>query len=566
MSYVIGSNCVGCHYCAVECPVSCIDFDGFQYAIKESECTDCGICAEICPISIITKKGEKKEKAKAGFQILDCDVLVLGAGGAGLISAVKAAEICGQKVIVLEKAKKPGGSTYIAGGAHFQILNSKKQQEMGKPDTRDDKFRQLMNGSQWEVNPRLVRNFVDTSGPFFDWFMEKCAEEAFYFEDPPGNYFDGQIYLRSKHIHKKSSDLSIGPGWAGSYLVEKVLEECRRLGIDVLTESRARHFITDNKGKVTGVLADTKEGQLKVNCRACVIAAGTMADEKKLAKLWPGLFSEGNFLKLAVPTNTGDSLDMAEEIGAHVDRESMRPRFMGPAHHPFSYSIYRIMRQPEIVYVNLKGERWIDETGELMTGSFRLSKQPKSLTYAIIDSDILEMLGERCIATPIFPVVGKQEIPILQKYREDIEREVANGFPAKKADTLKGLAEKMSVDQKTFVQTIERYNEYCKNGRDLDYFKKSEYLKPIRKAPFYAFLGLRFFRGVMGGGIIINENTEVLSTKGEVMPGLFAAGDNVGGLAPPVQPPHMGGLSWACCSGYMAGIAAANYVKRLPKV
>ncbi|NTV90579.1 MAG: 4Fe-4S dicluster domain-containing protein, partial [Clostridiales bacterium] len=112
MSYKIVGRCVCCHYCASECPAQAIGFVGSQYAINPDKCTGCGICAEVCPISVIENEEVPRKKPEAHpLKHMSCDLLVLGGGGAGLIAAVKAAEVSGGKVIVLEKAKKTGGST-----------------------------------------------------------------------------------------------------------------------------------------------------------------------------------------------------------------------------------------------------------------------------------------------------------------------------------------------------------------------------------------------------------------------------------------------------------------------
>jgi hypothetical protein len=86
------------------------------------------------------------------------------------------------------------------------------------------------------------------------------------------------------------------------------------------------------------------------------------------------------------------------------------------------------------------------------------------------------------------------------------------------------LALKMDIDPKAFVATIEKYNKYCEQGKDPDFGKKAEYLKPVKKPPFYAFWGQRFTE-VTHGGIAVNEDGEMLDTKGKVIPGLYAGGD-----------------------------------------
>ncbi|MDB9822220.1 FAD-binding protein [Deltaproteobacteria bacterium] len=494
--------------------------------------------------------------------VMNCDLVVLGAGGSGLVAAVKAAEISGKKVIVLEKAKKAGGSTYFAHG--FGVQNSKWQQEAGMPDTRDDMFRRTMQNLKWKVNHKLVLNYIYSSGPFFDWLVEKGGAEEYFKKPVAGQQLEGMMAMMGgisfpyRHMNKTSRDPSIGPGWMGSYVVTKMLEQCEKIGIPVLTETRAKEFITDAKGNVTGLLADAKDGRLQVNCKACVMAAGGFgANKEKLKKRWPE-FCDGNRLHMfSCPTSDGDSLDMAENIGVHMDYKNMYWLVGGPAHHPYSYTIYRIMLQPEIVYVNLNGERFVDETGGLDPCFHALGKQPRAICYAIADENLKEMLGERLIANPHD---GPTDIPINKDFRKDIAYEESlGGELTKKADTLEALAKKIDADPKNLVATIKRYNEFCENGRDQDFVKKPEYLIPIRKPPFYAFFGQRFSE-TTHGGIVINENTEVLNTNGKVMPGLFAVGDNAGGHT--TESGGAGALGFAVVTGYMAGITAGEYISR----
>ncbi len=504
-------------------------------------------------------------------KVIDCDLVVLGAGGAGLVAAVKAAEISGKKVVVLEKAKKAGGSTYYAHG--FGVQNSKWQQEAGYPDTRDDSFRRTMSNLKWKPNHRLILNYIYSSGPFFDWLVEKGGAEEYFIKpekyvavekgsgaqgasNPMAMMRMGMIDFPKRHMNKESRDPSIGPGWMGSYVIVKMLEQCKKLGIEIVASARASEFITDSKGNVTGVKADTADGKLQVNCKACVAAAGGFgANKEKLAKRWPEYADGNRYHIFSCPTSDGDSLDMAEKIGAFVDYKNMYWLVGGPAHHPYSYTIYRIMLQPEMVYVNLNGERFVDETGGLDPCFNPLSKQPQARCYGIADNDLVEMLGERLIANPHD---GPTDIPINKKFREDIAYEESlGGELTKKANTLEELAAKIGADPKTLVASINRYNSFCEKGRDEDFVKKAEYLIPLRKGPFYAFHGQRFTE-TTHGGITINENMEVLNTKGKAMPGLFAAGDNAGGHT--IDGDGAGALGFAVVSGYMAGIAAGKYL------
>ena len=102
--------------------------------------------------------------------------------------------------------------------------------------------------------------------------------------------------------YKDMPDHSIGPGRLGTWVVDKLVDCCQKQGIQLLTETRARKFITDDRGKVTGVLADTKDGQLLVNCKACVIAAGGYGRNMDLLKkYYPKQFNNKTIHSLCPP-------------------------------------------------------------------------------------------------------------------------------------------------------------------------------------------------------------------------------------------------------------------------
>jgi fumarate reductase flavoprotein subunit len=505
-----------------------------------------------------------------------------------LVAAVKAADVSGKKVIVLEKAKKPGGSSIFAHGMG----------EVG--DIRD---------SQWQKDAGFSASGPqDIKGQFFDWLVSKGgAEEYFKVATKEGERKGdigglGGIYMPARlKKYKDLPDPTIGPGWMGSYVVDKMMECCAKMKIPVLKETCARRFVTDSEGNVTAVLADTKDGELRVNCKACVIAAGGFgANYEKLKKRWPKEYNNEEMLHLCPPTITGDCIDMAEEIGAALDETQWDITYaIGffypmPTHLPYSPTISEVTDQPEIVCVNLNGERWYNEGGAAITvlmetQHLSVASQPKSVAYFIADENIIQKVGPRIIKYANDK--ADYEIYSYDRLREDLAYEVAideegaSGNHTKKADTLAELAVKMKVDPSKFVQTIERYNKFCDEGRDSDFGKDSKYLLPIRKPPYYAFYGHRFTQCTKGlNGIAVNGSFEVLNKKGEVIPGLFAGGDGCtifGGktiMRPKPGSPSGGGsgatagnilltapsacsgLGAAFISGYYCGINAGKYL------
>jgi len=527
-------------------------------------------------------------------KVMDCDLVVLGAAGCGLIAAVKAADVSGKKVIVLEKAKKPGGATIFAHGMGSvgPIRDTKMHKEAGYP----------------------VNDPPDITGQWFDWLLSKGGVQKYFrIGEPNPDRLGDMIYMPVRtEKYKDLPDPSIGPGWMGTVVVDKMLACCEEMRIPVLTETRARKFITDDKGKVAGVLADTKGGQLLINCRACVIAAGGFgANYEKLQKYWPDDYNNKKMLNLCPPTITGDGIDMAEEIGAAVDHNySPTGALMrAPLHHPYGYAVHLLMQKPAMVSVNLNGKRWRKESSGAHSG-VSVGSQPEGVAYAVADNDLIEKLGEKLVEL----VVDEADLDILslKSLREELAYEVAidedgaSGDHTKKADTLVGLALKMKIDPKAFVDTIDRYNEFCDNGKDLDFGKDPKYLFPVRKPPFYAISGHRWTQCTKGrNGICVNGKFEVLDNKGEAMPALYAGGDactifgftlskpfGMGASDPDTDAPGAGssgaavgegvpgassagtnilsgegnppgGLGGAFISGYYVGINVGNYLKNL---
>lgn len=449
---------------------------------------------------------------------MDCDLAVIGAAGSGMVAAVKAADVGGKKVIVLEKAKKPGGATIFANdmGESGPIIDSRWQKEAGY----------------------AVNDPPDITGQFFDWLASKGGAEEFFriYKSGEEKRVGGNtvaIYMPGRQEkYKDLPDKSIGPGWMGSYVVDKMLECCEQMGIPVLTESRARRFITDHKGRVTGVLADTQDRQLLVNCKACIIAAGGFgANYERLQRYWPEHFNNKEIFCLCPPTITGDCIDMAGEIGAAVDQTKRDVSYPGGffstgfARHPYSSNIGGMNG----VYINLNGERWMNEGGGQGQGSESLASQPKGVAYEVVDENILDMQGakitERLMNEDDAAATYKKWKEAIA-YEVAIDEEGASGNHIKKADTLAELALKMDVDPKAFVTTIERYNSFCDNGKDTDFGRDASSLIPIRKPPFYAIFGHRWSQCTKGrNGIAVNTRFEVLDTRGETMPGLYAVGD-----------------------------------------
>ncbi len=519
-------------------------------------------------------------------KIMDCDLIVLGAGGAGLVAAVKASEDGVKKVIVIEKAKKPGGATQFAGGPGVGSMGRMPRMPGGTG-----------GGPGGGAPGGADAGSQNITGQFSGWFEAKVGKE-------------NMVSTNRMEKYKNLPDPSIGPGKGGSFVIAKMVEFCQKQGIQILYETPAKKFITDGKGKVAGVLADSRDGELLVNCKACVIASGGFGrNYEKLKKHWPEEYNNREIFFLCPPGITGDGIDMAEAIGAYIDQTKWNQDVAGgfflnyPIHHPYSWALMLMMDDRKFVSINLNGKRWYNEGGPKVS----LAGQPGSAAFSVADDEMVEAVGSDLIKGTWEAGTGigsgmasmaaspeSDEGKALRRWREDLEYEAAideqgaRGHHVKKANTLVELALKMDVDPATFVETMERYNRFCETGKDLDFNKDAKYLKPIRKPPFYAIYGHRFSQCTKGlNGIAVNPDFEVLNPKGEAMPGLFAAGDTctiygglvlqmsargvqggtgnaaAGGNILSTTPSPCGGSSAAMSSGYAVGVKAAEYLRKI---
>jgi fumarate reductase flavoprotein subunit len=455
-------------------------------------------------------------------KVIDCDLVVLGAGGSGLVAGVKAFDLTGKKVIILEKSRKPAGCTYFASvmGEAGPVRDSKWQKDAGY----------------------AVSETQDISGQWFDWLVSKGGAESYFKMIKPeemskvsGNdYPDGRkgtggiSYPNRMEKYKDLPDRSIGPGRLGTWVVDKLVDCCQKQGIQLLTETRARKFITDDSGKATAVLADTRDGQILVTFKACIIAAGGYGRNMDLLKkYYPSQFNGKKIHSLCPPAMTGDCILAAEGIGAYIDPTIRSLSFPGGfftdglQRHPWSPNLSSLQSGNSVI-INLDGKRWKNEAG---MGGGDISAQRDGVGCAVVDSDIVEKAGSQqgSAATS-----GNSSTSM----KEDLEWEAAmddegaSGNHTKKADTLVELALKMKIDPRTFVDTIERYNKFCETGKDLDFGKQAQMLKPIKKPPFYAIFGHRWSQSTKGrNGVAVNSRFQALNTRGEVIPGLYAAGD-----------------------------------------
>lgn len=422
------------------------------------------------------------------------DVVIVGGGGAGLAAAVSAHEN-GATVIVLEKMPRLGGNTILSGGA-FNAAGSPRQIAQGIEDSVDKHFTQTYEGGDELGNPELIRTLVENAYPAIEWLEGlgmKFDEEVFTVL--------GGLWPRA---HKPSKPL--GTGFIETY--QKYIDE--NDGIDVLLDTEVLELIVVD-GRITGVKGEGLNGDVIVNAdNGVILATGGFSANNSLVeqynKDWPSL---ANVKTTNHPGATGDGLVIGEAVQANIiGLENLQ---LLPLGDPNTGSLSGNIEQgvENRIFVNKSGNRFVDEGARRDAMTKALLEQEDSFLWIVLDA--------KNYPTP----------ETTNNFNETIEELIAQGR-AFKGDTLEELAEKINVDAENLVQSVEEFNSAVKTGGP-DEFGRTLFDTKIDTAPFYAAPRVPTIHHTMGG-LEINTDAQVLNRNGEVIPGLYAAGEVTGGI------------------------------------
>lgn len=565
MSYIIDGHCSTCHYCFNECPTRAIRFVGVEYAIDPEKCISCGACAKVCPSGVIRNTGEHERVIPHASQTIDCDLVVLGAGGAGLVAAVRYTQLSGKKVVVLEKARKVGGNTNLGHG--FLLRYSKRHAEAGLPDMREEAIKII--GRNGELSMPLLRKALYGLSDMFDWLTEfGDTEEKFKLVNllehgqtsmGPFPAMPGFLDFPQRTQNINSTDHSMGPGWAGTFVVEKMTQQCEKLGIQVLTEHRATKLLVDEEGVFHGVVASNPGGEVTVHAKCCLLASGGFPHNKELMKkIRPTFYAGYPVHSFTVASNTGDAIGMVETIGGKLDLDRVKIPMFSPSHHPYSYSLVRMAQDPHMMYINKTGKRFVNESAPPSFAELRgpLENQPDYIGYAIFDAESLEVMGKALLDISADDAGFAR---CMASWRECLEMECTLDLAARRADTIEELAVLIGVDPAALKEQVAQYNAAAETGIDEQFEKNPAAILPIKTAPFYSLFLTRFNEGAVGG-IVNDDNFRVLNSGGSPFAGLYAAGDCCRGLLKADESDgKFGEMPWAMASGYLVAEEMAAY-------
>ena len=491
---------------------------------------------------------------------VDADVVVVGAGGAGMTAAITAAAE-GKSVVILESQSMVGGNSVRAtGGMNAGKTVYQDENEFGESagvektlKTAAEKYADnetitalaktvseqwaayqanptgyfdsvelmeldTMIGGKGINDPELVETLCANSADAIDWLDEHGITLH-----NVSSFGGASVKRIHRPVNAEGKTVSVG-----SYMIPLLQENCEKAGVKMMLDTTATEILTDANGAAVGVKATGASGEtVTVNAKAVVLASGGFgANLDMVVKYKPEL---KGFMTTNAPGIQGQGIEMAQAIGAatvDMDQIQIHPTVEANT----AALITEGLRGDGAVLINEEGKRFIDEVGTRDVVSAAEIAQTGSYSWLVVDQAMVDASS------------------VIQGY-------IKKGYTVT-GETYEELGKAMGVDAAAFAETMDKWNGYVEAKNDPD-FGRTSFANPLNTAPYYAVKVTAGVHHTMGG-LKINANTEVLNEKGEVIPGLFAAGEVTGGVH---GANRLGGNAVADFTvfGRIAGAAASDY-------
>ena len=503
----------------------------------------------------------KADKTANGETVsYDADVVVIGAGGAGMTAAMTAAD-AGQKVVILESQAMVGGNSARATGGMnaaktvYQDENEFDQaagvektlataaekyadnetitalaktvseqwaayqaNPTGYFDSVELMELDTMVGGKGINDPELVKTLCEGTADAIDWLDENGITLH-----NVSSFGGASVKRIHRPVNEEGKVVSVG-----AYMIPLLQENCEKRGIDIVLNTTVDTILTDANGAAVGVSGTDKDGNtVVVNAKSVILATGGFgANLDMVTKYKPEL---AGFMTTNAAGAQGQGIEMATAIGAgtvDMDQIQIHPTVEANT----AALITEGLRGDGAILVNANGERFIDEVGTRDVVSAAEIAQPGSYSWLIVDQAMVDASS------------------VIQGY-------IKKGY-TKTGATYEELAKELDIDPAAFANTMETWNGYVEAKNDPD-FGRTSFANPLNNGPYYAIKVTAGVHHTMGG-VTINSATEVLKEDGTVIPGLFAAGEVTGGVH---GANRLGGTAVAdfVVFGRIAGESAANY-------
>lgn len=441
-------------------------------------------------ISTLPMAAEKSGKAQVTAETYD--VIVLGAGPAGLTTAITAKEQGAKKVILFEKRDRPSGNSLFAIGG-ICGWGSKVHLEAGVEDTRDKFLEMMLDVSQHKGDKELNRVYTDNISEGINWLANDIGVQFGIMKDEP-------YPLLSRVVLIKGNGLT-----GGSVLVKKLLEAAKSKGVEIRYEHAGIQLLHNDKMEVTGVRVQTPEGQKDFYSRGGIaIATGGYSANPEMVCKYIGGWATRLILR-GSDSVTGSNVSLPMPLNAKF--VNMDQFHCGPIIEQTHMNPANLLNSGYGIQVNSSGERFMDERNTYVIKARRTGESTKdNMAFVVIDSS--------------WPGISK-----------DIARYNRLNTTYGRGNTVEEAAEAMGLPGKKISKLVDEYNDAVQHGTLNSMVPPCSYQNPhlISKAPFYV---IPFQGGMTAtfGGPLINGKSEVINLDGKPIPGLYAVGNSSGGI------------------------------------
>ena len=500
------------------------------------------------------------DDAKAEDSTVDADVVIVGAGGAGMTAAITAAGE-GKSVVIVESQPMVGGNSVRAtGGMNAGKTVYQDENEFGESAGVEKTLKSAADNyadnetitalaktvtEQWAEyqanptgyfdsvelmeldtmiggkginDPALVETLCSNSADAIDWLDEHGITLH-----SVSSFGGASVKRIHRPVDADGKTVSVG-----SYMIPLLQENCEKAGVQILLNTTANEILTDANGAAVGIKATGSTGEtVTVNAKAVVLTTGGFgANLDMVTEYKPEL---KGFMTTNAAGAQGQGIEMATAIGAgtvDMDQIQIHPTVEANT----AALITEGLRGDGAVLINAEGKRFIDEVGTRDVVSAAEIAQTGSYSWLVVDQAMVDASS------------------VIQGY-------IKKGYTVT-GETYEELAKAMGVDETAFAETMNTWNGYVEAKNDPD-FGRTSFANPLNTAPYYAIKVTAGVHHTMGG-LTINTNTEVLKADGTVIPGLFAAGEVTGGVH---GANRLGGNAAADFTvfGRIAGKAASDY-------
>jgi 3-oxo-5alpha-steroid 4-dehydrogenase len=435
----------------------------------------------------------------------ESDLLIVGLGCAGAAATLDAAK-SGADVVVIERASGGGGTSAMSGGVIYLGGGTQLQTDCGFEDTTEDMYKYLMASSGPNPDEPKISLYCEHSLEHYQWFLDydipfNAVFYPGYSGEPPSA--DGLVFSGNEDTWPYNTiakpaprgHVPATPNQTGWLLMQKLVEAIEKSSAEMITDTRAVALVVDDDGGIVGAVTKRDGAEYTIRTsKGVVLTTGGFINNKSMLATYAPLLQQCMF-RVGAEGDDGSGISMGVSVGAAAINMAMGS---------ISLPLIPPKRISRGILVNAQGQRFVNEDAYMGTLGEHAVYHQEGKAYLLLDGETFE--------------------------HPDVDREIAGV-----GETIEELEGALGVPAGSLEATISLYNRHAENGEDPVFHKGPDYVVPL-KPPYGAFdctTANSLYAAFTLGGLHTNEEGQVLTPAGEVIPGLYGAGRATACIAAP---------------------------------